>query len=81
MAAADATTTLRIGSFMFANDFRHPVFLAQETATIDLLSNGRFELGLDTGWLRRERFGISYIVLRENASEASAPVVERLTGT
>jgi probable F420-dependent oxidoreductase len=51
VAAADATTTLRVGSFMFANDFRHPVFLAQEAATIDLLSSGRFELGLGTGWL------------------------------
>lgn len=51
MAAADATTTLRVGSFMFANDFRHPVLLAQEAATLDLLSGGRFELGLGSGWL------------------------------
>jgi probable F420-dependent oxidoreductase len=51
VAAANATTTLRIGSYMFANDFRHPVFLAQEAATIDLLSSGRFELGLGSGWL------------------------------
>jgi probable F420-dependent oxidoreductase len=51
VAAAEATSTLRVGSFMFANDFRHPVFLAQEAATIDLLSSGRFELGLGSGWL------------------------------
>lgn len=62
MAAADATTTLRLGSFMLANDFRHPVFLAQEAATIDLLSNGRLELGLGTGWLRTdyERSGLPF---------------------
>ena len=62
VAAADATTTLRFGSFMFANDFRHPVFLAQEAATIDLLSSGRFELGLGTGWLSGdyEKSGIPF---------------------
>jgi len=50
LAAADATTTLRIGSHVFANDFRHPVMLAREAATLDLLSDGRFELGLGAGW-------------------------------
>src|SRR5204862_4477119 len=54
LAAAEATATLRVGSYMFANDFRHPLFLAQEAATIDLLSTGRFELGLGTGWLRAD---------------------------
>ncbi len=52
MAAAGATTTLRLGSLVFANDFRHPVLLAQEAATIDLLSDGRLEFGLGSGWLR-----------------------------
>jgi probable F420-dependent oxidoreductase len=54
LAAADATTTLRIGSHVFANDFRHPVMLAKEAATLDLLSDGRFELGLGAGYLRVE---------------------------
>jgi probable F420-dependent oxidoreductase len=54
LAAADATTTLRIGSHVFANDFRHPVLLAKEAATLDLLSDGRFELGLGAGWMRAE---------------------------
>lgn len=60
MAAADATTTLRIGAMVFSNDFRHPVALAKEAATLDLLSEGRFELGLGAGWLRSdyERGGI-----------------------
>jgi probable F420-dependent oxidoreductase len=61
MAAADATTTLRIGSIVFCNDFRHPVALAKEAATLDVLSGGRFELGIGAGWLRSdyERAGIA----------------------
>lgn len=51
MAAADATTTLRVGSLVFDNDYRHPVVLAKEAATIDLLSDGRFDLGLGAGWM------------------------------
>jgi len=51
MAAADATTTLRIGSLVFDNDYRHPVVLAKEAATLDLLSNGRFDFGLGAGWM------------------------------
>lgn len=47
--AAAATTTLRVGSHVFANDYRHPVILAREAATLDLLSNGRFELGIGAG--------------------------------
>jgi probable F420-dependent oxidoreductase len=51
MAAADATSTLRVGTMVLANDFRHPVVLAKEAATIDLLSEGRFELGIGAGWM------------------------------
>ncbi len=51
MAAADATTTLRIGSLTYGNDYRHPVVLAKEAATIDLLSGGRLEFGLGAGWM------------------------------
>lgn len=47
--AAGATSTLRFGSHVFCNDYRHPVMLAKEAATLDLLSGGRFELGLGTG--------------------------------
>lgn len=47
--AAAVTTALRVGSHVFANDFRHPVIVAREAATLDLLSNGRFELGLGAG--------------------------------
>ncbi|MCU0270007.1 MAG: TIGR03621 family F420-dependent LLM class oxidoreductase [Acidimicrobiales bacterium] len=51
MAAADATTTLRLGALVYANDYHHPVVLAKEAATLDLLSDGRLELGLGAGWL------------------------------
>ncbi|MET9290364.1 TIGR03621 family F420-dependent LLM class oxidoreductase [Streptomyces sp. NPDC003077] len=54
MAAADATSTLRLGTLVLCNDFRHPVMLAQEAATLDLLSDGRLELGLGAGWMREE---------------------------
>jgi len=52
--AAEATTTLRVGCRVFCNDYRHPVMLAKEAATLDLLSGGRLELGLGAGWLRGE---------------------------
>ena len=57
LAAAEATQTLRIGSFVFDNDFRHPVMLAKEAATLDVLSGGRFEFGLGAGWERAEYEG------------------------
>jgi probable F420-dependent oxidoreductase len=62
MAAADATTTLRVGSLVLDNDYRHPVMLAKEAATLDVLSHGRFELGLGAGWAKAEyqQAGISF---------------------
>jgi probable F420-dependent oxidoreductase len=47
--AADSTTNLRIGTLVLQNDLRHPAFVAKEAATLDLLSDGRFELGLGAG--------------------------------
>jgi len=54
VAAAEATSSIRLGSSVFDNDFRHPVMLAKEAATIDLLSSGRFELGIGAGWAHSE---------------------------
>jgi probable F420-dependent oxidoreductase len=54
VAAADATSTLRVGSLVFDNDFRHPALLAKEAATLDVLSGGRLELGLGAGWMKPE---------------------------
>lgn len=62
MAAADATTTLRLGALVWCNDYHHPVVLAKEMATLDLLSDGRLELGLGAGWMTSdyETSGITY---------------------
>ena len=57
VAAADATRMLRVGSLVFDNDFRHPVMLAKEAATLDVLSGGRLELGVGAGWLKPEYEG------------------------
>src|SRR5579859_1380539 len=62
MGAADATTTLRIGSLVFDNDYRHPVVLAKEAATLDVLSGGRLDFGLGAGWMTSDydASGIAY---------------------
>ena len=61
-AAADATTKLRVGALVWDNDYKHPVVLAKELATIDLLSEGRLEIGLGAGWMISdyEQAGIPY---------------------
>jgi probable F420-dependent oxidoreductase len=62
MAAADATTELKVGALVFDNDYKHPVVLAKELATIDVLSGGRLDLGVGVGWQREEyeAAGLSY---------------------
>jgi probable F420-dependent oxidoreductase len=50
VAAACATNTIRLGSFVYSNNFRHPALLAREAATIDVLSDGRFEFGIGAGY-------------------------------
>ena len=62
MAAASATTTLRVGALVFDNDYKHPVVMAKELATMDVLSNGRTEIGLGAGWMISdyEEAGIQY---------------------
>lgn len=59
---ADATTRLRIGTFVLNNDLRHPAVLAQELASLDVLSGGRLEIGLGAGWNIEEyrAAGLSY---------------------
>jgi probable F420-dependent oxidoreductase len=61
-AAVEATKSLKVGSLVFANDYRHPMVLAKEIATLDLLSEGRVEFGLGAGWLKRDyaASGIDY---------------------
>jgi len=61
-AAAAVTERLRVGSFVFANDFRHPLMLAREAATLDVLSDGRLDLGMGAGWLTSDyrQLGMAY---------------------
>jgi len=61
MAAAH-TTSLRIGALVFDNDYKHPAILAKEATTIDLLSDGRLELGIGAGWLKTDydKLGLPY---------------------
>lgn len=55
MAAAAAwTETLRVGCRVFCVDYHVPAVLAKEAATLDLLSDGRLELGLGAGWSEPE---------------------------
>jgi probable F420-dependent oxidoreductase len=77
MAAADAAPTLRIGSYVYDNDFRHPALLAKEAAMLDLLSDGRLELGIGAGWnfADYEQTGIPF----ESAEVRIERLVEAIT--
>ncbi len=56
-AAAAVTTTLRVGTLVIDNDFRNPAVFAREVATLDVISGGRFELGIGAGWFDRDYLG------------------------
>lgn len=81
-AAAAATTRLRIGSYVFANDFRHPLLLAREAATLDVLSGGRLEFGIGAGWRVSDytQLGIAYDPpgRRIDRLEEALAVIQRL---
>ncbi len=61
-AAADATNTLNVGALVWCNDYRHPVVFASEMATLDILSEGRVEMGIGAGWMKTDydAAGMSY---------------------
>ena len=61
-AAAAATTRLRIGVHVFANDYRRPLLLAREAATLDVISKGRLEFGIGAGWMASDyrQLGMPY---------------------
>ncbi len=84
MAAADATNELRIGTLVFGNDYKHPLVLAKEAATLDLLSEGRLELGLGAGWMRSdyEQAGLAYDppAVRVERFEEAVGVIKGLMG-
>jgi len=82
MAAADATERLRVGSFVFANDYRDPVMLAKEIATIDVISGGRVDLGIGAGWSVSDyrQLGIPYDApgVRVSRFEEATLLIDRL---
>jgi probable F420-dependent oxidoreductase len=49
--AAEATDSINVGALVFDNDYRHPVVLAKQMATLDLASEGRLEVGIGAGWM------------------------------
>ena len=83
-SAAEATTTLRVGTNVLNNDFRHPVLVAREAATVDLLTGGRLQLGLGAGHMQSEydQAGLSFdrgSIRVERLAEAVA-VIKGLLG-
>src|SRR3989442_1237959 len=54
VSAATATKTLRVATDVLNNDFRHPVLVAREAATVDLLTDGRLEIGVGAGYVKSE---------------------------
>lgn len=83
--AAHAAPTLRVGTFVLNNDFRHPVVVAREIATLDLLTDGRVELGLGAGYADTEYLeaGIPFdegAVRVKRLGEAAAIITRLLAG-
>jgi probable F420-dependent oxidoreductase len=81
-AMAEATTRLRVGTLVLNNDFRHPALLAREAATVDLLTDGRLELGLGAGHSAPEYaeigLGFDPASVRVTRLEESAHLMRRL---
>src|SRR5437763_16938167 len=54
ISAAEATKRIQVGTNVLNNDLRHPVLLAREAAAVDLLTDGRLQLGLGAGSIQSE---------------------------
>ena len=83
-AVAAATEKLRIGHFVLNNDLRHPAVLHQELATLDVLSEGRLEIGIGAGWNEPEykASGIPFesVATRVSRLEETLAVLKGLFG-
>ena len=79
--AAAITKTITIGCKVFCVDYHHPVVLAKELATIDMLSEGRLEVGLGAGWVAAEYEAMGITLdrpgIRIERLEAVADLVRR----
>ncbi|MBV8737877.1 MAG: LLM class F420-dependent oxidoreductase [Alphaproteobacteria bacterium] len=85
VSAAEATTAIRVGTNVLNNDFRHPVLVAREAATVDLLTGGRLELGLGAGHVKSEYDEAGLVFDRggarvERLAEAIAVIKGLMTG-
>lgn len=78
-AVAAVTTRIRIGTFVMLMPFIHPVRAAEDVALADILSNGRFDLGVGQGYTHDE-FNAFCIDRRERASrlEEGVQLMRRL---
>jgi probable F420-dependent oxidoreductase len=84
-AIAMSTSVIRIGTMVMSNDWRNPVLLAREAATVDWLSGGRLELGVGAGWLKQDydRLGEPYDSPRvriDRLEESLELMIELLSG-
>ena len=84
VAAASATRALRVGTFVLDNDFRHPAVTAKEAATVDVLTEGRLELGIGAGWnaLDYTKTGLTFEAAGTRVSklEEALEIITRLLG-
>lgn len=80
-AMADATERITVGTLVLDNDFRHPLLTSHEAATVQLLTEGRLELGLGAGWLKRDydRLGVEFAEprVRVERLEEAVAIFER----
>jgi probable F420-dependent oxidoreductase len=69
-ALARDTTNIRLGTSVLCNSYRHPSVLAKMAATLDVISEGRLELGLGAGWFQREfeAYGIPFASVGDRVS-------------
>jgi probable F420-dependent oxidoreductase len=60
--AAEVTQSLRVGALVYDVDYRHPITLAKEVATLDLATEGRTIFGFGAGWMKTDydESGITY---------------------
>ena len=59
-ALAPTTETVRLGQMCTSNSYRNPAYLAKVAADIDVISNGRVEMGIGAGWYEHEYLGYGY---------------------
>ena len=69
-ALARDTSRLRLGTSVLCNSYRHPSVLAKMAATLDVISEGRLDLGIGAGWFKREfdAYGIPFPPAGERVS-------------